>query len=63
MEVIKKQSPLIMEVSLLDKYQDTRTFHIIYQSYEKNLTNEEVGEIRKKILKSLREKLHARLKE
>lgn len=60
---IKKQSPLIKEVSLLDKFESTRTFHIIYQSYEKNLTGEEVGEIRTKILKSLNAKFNARLKE
>lgn len=59
---IKKQNTLIREVSLLDKYKDTRTFHIIYQSKERNLTTEEVGEIRKKILKALKEKFDARLK-
>ena len=63
METIKKQHTLITDVSLLDKYHDTRTFHIIYQSYQKNLTDEEVGEIRKKILKVLKEKFNARLKE
>jgi len=62
MEEIKKQSKLIDEVSLLDKYQDTRTFHIIYQSYEKNLSDREVGEIRDKILKVLKEKYNAKLK-
>src|SRR5205807_1690045 len=55
-ETVKKQSLLIREVSLLDKYQDSRTFHVVYQSYQKNLTTEEVGEIRKKILKVLKEK-------
>ena len=43
MEEIRKQSNLIREVSLLDKYKDTRTFHIVYQSYEKNLSDKEVG--------------------
>lgn len=61
--LIKKQSDLIREVSLLDKYQDTRTFHIVYQSNEKNLTDKEVGEIRVKIMNILQEKFHARLKE
>lgn len=61
--LIEKQSDLIREVSLLDKYEDTRTFHIIYQSYQKNLTGEEIGEIREKILKTLKEKYNARLKE
>ncbi len=59
---IKKQSKIIEKVSLLDKYQDTRTFHIIYQSYEKNLTGEEVRDIRAKILKTLNAKFNAKLK-
>lgn len=62
MEAIAKQSPLIADVSLLDKYQDTRTFHVIYQSDEKNLTDKEVGEIREKILKHLEDKFSAKLK-
>jgi len=62
MDAIRNQSELIQEVSLLDKYQDTRTFHIIYQSYDKNLKDNEVGEIREKILKVLRAKFSARLK-
>jgi phenylalanyl-tRNA synthetase beta chain len=61
-EEIKKQSNLIREVTLLDKYQETRTFHIVYQSYDKNLTDKEVGEIREKILKILKDKFGARLK-
>lgn len=63
MALIKKQSALITDVSLLDKYQETRTFHIVYQSYAKNLTMEEVGDIRKKILKALDDKFSAKLKE
>jgi len=62
MEAIKKQSKLIREVSLLDKYKDTRTFHIVYQSFDKNLNDKEVGEIRDTILKVLKEKFNARLK-
>lgn len=62
-ELIKKQSTLIADVSLFDKYQETRTFHVVYQSYEKNLTSEGVGEIREKVLKALQEKLNAKLKE
>ncbi|HSA83897.1 MAG TPA: phenylalanine--tRNA ligase subunit beta [Patescibacteria group bacterium] len=60
---IKKQSDLIREVSLLDKYEDTRTFHIIYQSYQKNLTSEDIVPVRMKILNTLKEKFTARLKE
>lgn len=56
---IKKQSQLILEVSLLDKFEDKRTFHIIYQKKEGNLTKEEVTKIREKIIKSLKEKFKA----
>lgn len=52
-EIIKKQSPLIRRVTLLDKYKNRRTFHIIYQSDEKSLTTEDIAEIRKKITASL----------
>ena len=62
MEEIKKQNTLICEVSLLDKYQETRTFHIVYQSCDKNLSDKEVGEIREKILETLKKKYNARLK-
>jgi phenylalanyl-tRNA synthetase beta chain len=61
-ETIAKVHPLITAVSLLDKYQDTRTFHIVYQSNEKNLTNEDITPIREKILKTLNDKFQARLK-
>lgn len=62
METIAKQSPLIVDVSLLDKYRETRTFHVVYQSDEKNLTDKEVGEIREKILKAVGTKHSASLK-
>ncbi len=61
-EEIQKQSILIREVSLLDKYHETRTFHIVYQSDDKNLSDKEVGEIREKILKVLKGKFNANLK-
>lgn len=59
---IKKQSSLIVDVSLLDKYQDTRTFHIVYQSTTKNLTNEDVKIVREKIIQTLKNNFQARLK-
>ena len=62
-EEVKNQSPLIVDVSLLDRFEDSRTFHIIYQDKNKNLTGEEVAKIREKILKQLQEKLNATLKE
>lgn len=59
---IKKQSSLVHQVSLLDQYKDTRTFHIVYQHKEKNLTTDEVGEIRTKIIGNLEKKFSAKLK-
>ncbi len=63
MKNINDQSNLIKNVSLLDQFEDSRTFHITYQHKDRNLTNEEVAKIREKILKSLKEKFNARLKE
>lgn len=61
-EEIKKQSLLIAEVSLLDQFESTRTFHIVYQHKERNLTTEEAGKIREKIIKALTEKFKAKAK-
>lgn len=59
LETIKKQSPLIKSVSLMDEFENAKTFHIIYQDREKNLTREDVAKIRKHILKTLKEKFSA----
>lgn len=59
LEIIRKQSPLIKSVSLLDEFENAKTFHIIYQDREKNLTREDVAKIRKHILKTLQEKFSA----
>lgn len=59
---IEKQSTLIVDVSLLDIYEQTRTFHIVYQHKEKNLTTEEVGEIRKKIIASVEKTFKGKVK-
>lgn len=60
---IKNQSSLIVDVSLLDQFEDSRTFHIAYQHKDRNLTGEEVTKIREKILKHLHEKFQAKIKE
>ena len=60
---IKKQSPIIANVSLLDQFEKTRTFHIVYQHEDRNLTTDEVSKIRSKILQSLKEKFGAKLKD
>jgi len=60
---IKNQSSLIADVSLLDQFKNSRTFHIIYQHKERNLITADVEKIREKILKNLKEKFNAGLKE
>lgn len=59
---IKKQSNLIVSVELLDMYENSRTFHMSYQAKDRNLTNEEVGEIREKIIKAVKQKFQAEVK-
>lgn len=58
-DVIKKQSSLVVNVSLLDVFENKKTFRIIYQNPEKNLADEEVAKERKKIIGALGIKLHA----
>lgn len=61
-EEIKLQSFLITNVSLKDQFESSRTFHIIYQATDKNLTNEEIAEIRNQIIKSISGKFRAKVK-
>lgn len=63
LQEIKKRSPLIAKVEFIDQFENTRTFHIVYQHKEKTLTNEEVTTVREKILQSLKEKFEAILKD
>jgi phenylalanyl-tRNA synthetase beta chain len=58
-ETIKKQSNQISEVSLLDRYQNKRTFHLHYQDKTKNLTSEDASAIRKSIIIALKETYRA----
>ncbi|MDE2025751.1 MAG: phenylalanine--tRNA ligase subunit beta [Patescibacteria group bacterium] len=61
-DAIKQQSKLISSVSLLDQYENTRTFHIDYLDKTKNLTTEEVAAIREKIVTALSKHFHAKVK-
>lgn len=61
-ENIKSISSLIIDVSLTDSYLSTRTFRIIYQDPEKNLTNEDVSKIRKDIISSLEKNFKATIR-
>jgi phenylalanyl-tRNA synthetase beta chain len=59
---IKSIDKLIIEVSLVDTYLSTRTFRIIYQDPEKNLTKEDVSKIREKIISSLEKDFKATIR-
>jgi phenylalanyl-tRNA synthetase beta chain len=59
---IKAQDKLIVDVSLKDSFENSRTFHIVYQDPDKNLTNEEVSKITQKIINSITSKFKAAFK-
>lgn len=61
-KAIKASSHLIWEVFLFDQFRNTRTFRIIYQDPRRNLSAKEATKIRRKIIKILEEKFHAKLK-
>lgn len=54
--------PLVVEVTLLDKYENSRTFHILYQDKSRNLTTEDVSKVRKSLLEMLKKRYHAAIK-
>lgn len=61
-KIIQKQNKLINKVTLLDIYGDTKTFHIVYQHPEKNLTKEDIKPVRENIVKELKNKFNAVLR-
>ncbi len=61
-EEIKLQSFLITAVGLKDEFENSKTFHIVYQAEDKNLTNKEVAEIRNQIIKAVSGKFKASVK-
>lgn len=56
---IESQSEMIVDVTLKDIFENSRTFHITYQDFDKNLTKEEVAKIREKVTVKLKEKYNA----
>jgi len=62
MDAIKTANPLIQNVTLLDTYKNTRTFHITYLDPKRNLTNENIVPIREKIATLMEEKFGATIK-
>lgn len=61
-DTILHVDPLIVAVSLLDRYKDSRTFHIIFQDAQKNLTQDTATKIREKIIHEIKEKFKAEVK-
>lgn len=59
---ISNIDPIIKNVTLFDSYKNIRTFHITYQSDSKNLTKEDTGRIREKIIAYMKRTAHATLK-
>ncbi len=55
-------TPLIKEAQLIDCYKNNLTFRIVYQDLEKNLTSQEVEQLRKKIIQKVEKKFAAKLK-
>lgn len=62
MASIAQVDALIVSVTLLDMYESTRTFHVVYQDPERNLTLEETGEIQKKIIATIEKKHKGKVK-
>ncbi|PIR80063.1 MAG: phenylalanine--tRNA ligase subunit beta [Candidatus Levybacteria bacterium CG10_big_fil_rev_8_21_14_0_10_35_13] len=60
---IESQSEMIVNVTLKDIFENSRTFHLTYQDFDKNLTREEVAKIRGQIISKLKEKYNARIRE
>lgn len=58
-EVIRKTSTLVTDISLLDTYQDKKTFRITYQSKDKSLTAADIADTREKILENLKKTCNA----
>jgi phenylalanyl-tRNA synthetase beta chain len=59
---IKKQNVLIDEVTLIDTFENSRTFRIVYQDIENNLTNKDIIPIREKINSFLKDNYSATIK-
>lgn len=59
---IKAHSSLLSEVTLLDKYKSSRTFHLVYQDQTKNLSTRDIATIREKIIKTLKSNYKAVVK-
>jgi phenylalanyl-tRNA synthetase beta chain len=55
LDTISKSSPLIVEVTLKDMYEDSYTYRIFYQDTQKTLTDTDVTKARKEVVKKLKD--------
>lgn len=62
-QLIKSSSSIVKNIKLIDSYQNTLTLRITYQQQNKNLSSKEVTTIREKIIKEVRVKGWATVKE
>lgn len=61
-EALKNVHPLVADVTILDSFENIRTFHITYQSKSKNLTAADLRPVREKLISTAEKKFSARLK-
>ncbi len=61
-EDIRLTDKLIVNIELLDVFENSRTFHVVYQDPERNLTTEDVSGIHKKIISSVEKKFKGKAK-
>lgn len=60
-DVIKTASKLVVDIQLIDTYEDKKTFRITYQSKERNLTTADIVDSRDKIVTALKKELGAEM--
>lgn len=60
-DVIKGTSKLVVDIQLIDTYEDKKTFRITYQSKERNLTTVDIVDSRDKIVTALKRELNAEI--
>lgn len=62
LNAFKTAHPLVADVTILDQYETTTTFHITYLSPEKNLTTEDIRPVREKLIAMAERQFGATLK-
>jgi phenylalanyl-tRNA synthetase beta chain len=60
--LIKETSSTIQRAELIDSFNNQRTFRIVYQHFQKSLTDKEIKKVREKIISRAKKKLGAKIK-